>query len=104
MNPKIHSYLGLSMRAGKLISGDEKVLKAIRSGEAKLIVLAEDASPNSSKKFTDKCSSYRVPLIQCCSRSELGDSIGRDNRVVAAITDVGFAKMIQKALENQTEV
>jgi ribosomal protein L7Ae-like RNA K-turn-binding protein len=101
---KIRSYLGLCMRAGKLISGDEGVLKAIRSGEAKLVIIAEDASSNAVKKFSDKCRSYQVPIIQHCTREDLGGSIGRENRIIVAITDQGFVRMIQRALENQTEV
>jgi ribosomal protein L7Ae-like RNA K-turn-binding protein len=35
---KTLSYLGLAMRAGKIVTGDEAVLKAVRSSEAKLVV------------------------------------------------------------------
>lgn len=34
------SGLGLAMRAGKLVTGDELVLKSIRSREAKLVIVA----------------------------------------------------------------
>lgn len=43
------SQLGLAMRAGKVVTGDEIVLKAIRSSEAKLVILAGDASDNTKK-------------------------------------------------------
>lgn len=86
------------MRAGKLVSGDESVMKAIRSGSAKLVIVAEDASDNTLKKFTDKCRYYDVPIVQCCSRNELGRSIGREHRAVVAVTDQGFARMIQSVL------
>lgn len=46
---KALSYLGLAMRAGKIVTGDEAVLKAVRSSEAKLVVLAGDASDNTQK-------------------------------------------------------
>ena len=36
MNPKFFNQLGLAMRAGKLVTGDEGVFKAIRSGKPKL--------------------------------------------------------------------
>jgi len=45
------SRLGLAMRAGKLVTGDEAVMKAVRSGEAKLVVLARDASENTGKNL-----------------------------------------------------
>ncbi len=84
------------MRAGKLVTGDESVLKEVRSGEAKLVVIAEDASDNTKKKFRDKCSYYNVPILEVFSRAELGASIGKAERVVIGVTDTGFAQMLQK--------
>jgi ribosomal protein L7Ae-like RNA K-turn-binding protein len=98
MNNKMLSYLGLAMRAGKLVTGDEGVMSAIRSREAKLVILAIDASSNAQKKYRDKCSSYNVQLLERCSRDELGASIGKAERVVIAIIDSGFAKMIEKCV------
>lgn len=92
------------MRAGKLVIGDEGVLKSVRSGEAKLVVLAEDASPNTKKKYTDKCRSFQVPLVQCCNRAEIGRSIGKEERVIVAVTDIGLAQMIQKSMGKPAEV
>lgn len=66
------SGLGLAMRAGKLVTGDEIVLKAIRSGEAKLVILAGDASANTQKKFRDKCGTYKIPLMIGFDRETLG--------------------------------
>lgn len=43
------SLLGLANRARKLISGEELVLKDIRNGNAKLVILAADASKNTEK-------------------------------------------------------
>lgn len=97
MNDKFFSYLGLAMRAGKVVSGDELVHKAIRSGEAKVVCLAEDASMNTMKKFHDKCRSYEVPIIQYGNREQLGHSIGKAERVVIAVTDQGLAQMILKS-------
>jgi len=99
MNHKFYSNLGLAMRAGKLVTGEESVLKAIRSGEAKLVLLAEDASAGTRKKMNDKCASYDVPLIECGNREMLGGSIGKEARVIVAVLDNGFANMLRKSLE-----
>ncbi|WP_046215400.1 YlxQ family RNA-binding protein [Paenibacillus wulumuqiensis] len=98
------SLLGLAMRAGKVLSGDELVLKAIRSGDASLVVLAGDASANTQKKFRDKCSSYQIPLLIGYDRDQLGTSIGKDGRVVLALTDNGFAKLLRKRIGDSSEV
>ncbi|MDN4616508.1 ribosomal L7Ae/L30e/S12e/Gadd45 family protein [Paenibacillus sp. PsM32] len=98
------SLLGLAMRAGKVLSGDELVLKAIRSREATLVVLAGDASDNTQKKFRDKCGSYTIPLLIGYDRDQLGSSIGKDGRVVLALTDKGFAELFRKRMGNSSEV
>jgi ribosomal protein L7Ae-like RNA K-turn-binding protein len=72
MNHRFFSNLGLAMRAGKLATGEEAVLNAIRSGDAKLVILAEDASENTRKKYNDKCNSYEVPLLTIGNREQLG--------------------------------
>lgn len=97
------SRLGLAMRAGKVVTGDEVVLKAIRSSEAKLVILAGDAS-DLTKKFRDKCGSYNIPLVIGFDRDSLGTSVGKPERVVLAITDQGFAELISKGMETMSEV
>ncbi len=87
------------MRAGKLVTGDEGVMAAVKSGDAKLVIVAEDASDNTRKKMNDKCRSYRVPIMEFGSRDELGQSIGKAERVVIAVTDKGFAQMLEKCRE-----
>jgi len=104
MTNKLLSSLGLAMRAGKLVAGDDAVMKAIRSGEAKLVVLAEDASANAQKKYRDKCSFYQVPLVEYGTRLELGSAVGKKERVVFAVMDPGFAGMIAKCQVKPAEV
>lgn len=95
---KVMSYLGLAMRAGKLASGEEGVLQAVRSGQAVMVLVAEDASGNSRKKYRDKCEFYHVPLIEPLTRHELGRALGKAERVAVAVTDAGFAGLIEKVL------
>ncbi|MDF2924679.1 MAG: ribosomal protein L7ae [Paenibacillaceae bacterium] len=101
---KIYSMMGLAMRAGKIVMGDETVLKAVRSKEAKLVLLATDAAPNAQKKYRDKCAYYQIPLVEYGSRSELGSAVGKIDRVVLAVTDAGFADRIAQCAVNPAEV
>ena len=59
-NPALLQLLGLAARARKVISGEELVVREIRNGNAKLVLLASDAAHNSSKKIQDKCTYYNV--------------------------------------------
>jgi ribosomal protein L7Ae-like RNA K-turn-binding protein len=104
MKNKMFSTLGLAMRAGKVVSGDDTVLKAVRAGEAKLVLLATDAAANAQKKFRDKCSFYQIPLIEYGSRFELGSAVGKVDRVVLAVTEAGFAARIAQCHGKPAEV
>lgn len=88
------NLLGLANRARKIISGEELSLKEIRSGKAKLVILSADASANTAKKITDKCTYYQVPLRIVEDRYLLGCAIGKESRVVVAVLDEGFAKKL----------
>ncbi|WP_199426039.1 YlxQ family RNA-binding protein [Thermaerobacillus caldiproteolyticus] len=98
-NKQWTSLLGLANRARKVVSGEELAIKEIRSGRAKLVLLAEDASVNTEKKISDKCASYGVPLRKVPDRYMLGQAIGKDARVVVAIIEEGFAKKLITMLD-----
>ncbi|MBM6618403.1 YlxQ family RNA-binding protein [Bacillus suaedaesalsae] len=93
------SLLGLAARARKIISGEELVVKEIQRKSAKLVLLSKDASKNTEKKIKDKCSYYQVPIRYVENRSELGQAIGKEERVVIGILDDGFAKKLNTLLE-----
>lgn len=95
---KWKSLLGLANRARKIISGEELVIKEIRNQNAKLVLIAKDASANTYKKITDKASFYHVQVKEVENRFELGQAIGKEARVVVAVLDNGFAKSLTKLL------
>ena len=93
------SLLGLANRARKIISGEELTVKEVRGGKAKLVLLSADASANTTKKITDKCKSYEVPLKMVENRHLLGQAIGKEARVVIAVMDDGFAQKLVTLLD-----
>ena len=52
---KVYSFLGLAMKAGKIASGEFQVEHAVKSGNAALVIVTEDASENTRKKFSNMC-------------------------------------------------
>jgi len=93
VNKDYLNALSLAFRAGKVLSGD-RVLPAIRNKQAKLVLLANDASDNTKKKYRDKTTYYNIPLLEQQSSLELSMAIGKNNRNYLAVTDDNFAKMI----------
>lgn len=93
-NNKMTNMIGLSMKAGKCISGETGCMQAIRTGKAKLIILSDEASENTKKQFLDKSVHRNIPFIILEIDINLGDIIGKYNRMVIAIIDEQFAKII----------
>ena len=91
---KIYSLLGLCQRAGKLISGEVGSQQAIQKGNAKLLLLAEDASANTKQKFQNSAVYYHIPLYTIGTKEAIGAALGKDSRSVLVITEEGFAKSI----------
>ncbi len=98
---KILNVLGLVKRARKLVSGEEFVLQKIKSQKAYIVFLANDAGINTTKRITDKSNYYKVKLITLFNTDELNKAIGTKNRKAIAITDINFANMINKKLEEK---
>lgn len=98
---RISSMLGLAQKAGKVVSGEFAVEQAIRSQKAKMLLLATDASSNSQKNYCNLTSYYRVPLYQILTKQEMGESIGKVQRVAIAIMDEGFSRALGKLLSTE---
>lgn len=89
--------LGLAARARKIATG-ETVMKQLRSGKVKLVILANDMGENGKKKLLDKCSFYNVPYVYM-EYNEMNQAIGNRNRKSVAILDEGFAQKLQTCLK-----
>jgi len=99
---KILSMIGMAYKAGKVVSGEDPVRKAIRGKTVKLLIIAEDASDNTKKRFINSASYYHVPYFIYLTKEELSDSLGHKIRSVASITDEGFAMHLINLMENSS--
>lgn len=94
--------LGLAARGRNVVSGELQTLNAIKDGSAMLVIVAEDASENTRKLFSDKCSFYEVPLRMYGSREALGRAIGKEMRSSLAVIDAGLAQSVMGYLESES--
>lgn len=98
---KIFSLLGLATRSRNLVSGEFMTETKVKRGEARLVIVGEDASANTKKMFENMCDFYHVPLFFYGTKEELGHAMGKEMRASLAITDEGFAEAIKKVLEEE---
>ncbi len=101
-NNKVSSLLGLATKAGKVFSGEFMTEKMVKSGNAYLVMIAEDASDNTKKKFKNMCEFYEVPICFFSEKISLGRAMGKELRASLAVVDEGFAKAIKKQLAQTT--
>ena len=93
------SMLGLATKAGKVASGEFMTENAVKSGIASLVIVAEDASENTKKKFQNMCEFYETPIRVYGIKDDLGHAMGKEFRASLAITDEGLAKAILKKMD-----
>ena len=97
-NKKILALLGIARKAGKTASGETGAEAAVKSGEAKLLLVSADASANTKKKFYDKCTYRSIPIYLFGKKEELGHAIGKEMCASLAILDSGLAEALVKQI------
>ena len=97
---KMMSLIGLATKAGKTASGEFSTEKSVKSGQAKLVVTASDASDNTKKKFSNMCTYYQVPFLIAGDKVSLGHCMGKEYRASLAVSDENFANAILKATKD----
>lgn len=96
MADKVLSMIGLAHRAGKVQIGAFLTERAIADGSCELIVLAEDTAQNNHKKFSNSAKYEHIPMLVYGTKETLAHALGRENTVVAGVTDKNFAKGIME--------
>lgn len=93
---KVLSLVGLATKAGKTVSGEFSTEKSVKTGKGFLVLVAEDASENTKKKFRNMCEYYEVPVYFIADKESLGRAMGKEYRACLAVQDGNFAKAIMK--------
>ncbi len=95
---KVYGLLGISAKAGKLISGTDIILEQMAKKKVNLVIVAEDASEKTIKNMKYYCEKENVKLIVYGSINENSKAIGKHNRAVIGIVDKNFANSIEKVI------
>lgn len=96
MNMKIENLLTLAAKSGNLVSGEDTCINHLKKDAIYLIIITEDASINTKKKFQDKASYRNVPIRFWHKKDLLGNIIGKSPRTTVGIIDKGFAQNLIK--------
>lgn len=91
--------LGIAAKSGNVVSGEFSTEKAIKTGQAYLVIVSEEASNNTNKMFTNMTDFYEVPMYVFGTKEELGRYIGKEFRASLAITDENLANAVENKLK-----
>lgn len=73
--------------------------KSIKSGKSFLVIIPEDASDNTKKKFKNMTTYRSVPYQELGTKETLGHQLGRSERSSISIEDQGFAQAMIKYID-----
>lgn len=95
---KIMSLLGLAQKAGRIVSGDQVMEKAMQNGKVKLLLIAVDTAESTSKKYSHLAQRCRIEWHAVLTKELLGQAVGKQYRAAVGINDEGFGRAIAKLL------
>lgn len=96
---KALSMIGIATKAGKVVTGEFSTEKTIKEGKASLVIVAEDASDNTKKKFSNMCDYYHTEIYYFSDKNSLGNACGKEFRASLAVIDEGLAKAVKKQID-----
>ena len=92
--------LGLVRRAGKLRWGYDTAVEALKTGEARLVILAGDLSEKTKKNVRFEAARHSVPVLSTAyTMEDLFNAMGKKTGVLA-VCDAGFAEKLRRDMEN----
>ena len=89
-------YVGLANRAGKMISGFEKVRATLKSGKSNVLITAGDGADNGRSKMCQGFDNLKV--IDVFTRDELSQAMGIGNAVHLALLPGGIGKSLLREI------
>lgn len=92
------SLVSIAKKAGRIAAGEFQTENAVKSGKASLVIVSEEASENTRKKFQNMCAFYEVPIFFHGTKEQLGAAIGCEFRASLAVLDAGLSKSIEKQM------
>lgn len=99
MKDPVLSMLGLAQKARKVVSGEFSTESAVKEGKAYLVIVAQDASDNTKKMFSNMCDYYQCDITFYGTKEMLGHAMGKEFRASLAVCDENFAGAIKKKMD-----
>ena len=100
---KTLGLLGISAKAGKVVSGTDIVLENIKKKKLNLIILAQDCSEKTKNNIKQVAQKYGIPIKEFGTIEENSKAIGKNNRAIIGLTDKKLATAILNKISGGEE-
>ena len=100
---KINGLLGITAKAGKMLSGTDLVLEEMAKKHVELVIIATDASEKTIKNMKYYCEKENVEMIIYGTIFDNSKAIGKHNKAVIGIKDKNLADAIKKEIHGGGE-
>lgn len=101
MDEPIYRMLGLCMKAGRLLSGNEQVSEGLKKGQGVLLLVTEDSSPRTKDEYIKAAERFHISSKIFGEKERLGQALGKGVRTAALITDKGFGRAIAEKIDRR---
>lgn len=101
---KVYGLLGITAKAGKILSGTDLVLEEMAKKRVKLVIVAEDASEKTIKNMKYYCNKEKIDIILYGTINDNSKAIGKKNRAVIGIKDINLADNIKNIIHGGEEL
>jgi len=88
----------MAAKARRVTSGMTLTVEAVKKGEAKLLLLAKDASEDTKKDVHILAERNSLNIYEILNKNALGGIIGKEERAVVAVLDEEFSNALQKII------
>jgi predicted RNA-binding protein YlxR (DUF448 family) len=98
LSERITATLAMANKAGRIVSGSDKVMDSLRRGEAALLILAADISAESESKFRYLADKNGVGIFRFSLKDQLGVPLGKEIRTAVMVAPGAFADSLRREL------
>lgn len=98
---RLSGFLGLCGRAGQVTMGQDACVAAVRAETAAIVLLDAGSSAATQKRFTDSCTSHRIPLYSV-PPGMISQALGKDGRMTVTVKRGRMAQKLFTLLTDET--
>lgn len=95
---RLGAWLGISQKAGAVVSGYALLQKAFVQARLVGMVLAEDIAVRRAEEYRSWCVQYAIPCVTLFTQEELGHMLGKPSRSAVGLTEMRFFEPLRMIL------